>query len=1117
MRLNRLEVHDFGPIRHAAVDFGPGLNVLYGRNDLGKSYLAHSIRAALLLPHTSTAHEEFVAWGTDATPRVQLTFQTKDEVSPEGSKRNTYWRVSKAFGKTAGAAATLERSPNGEQWSMEAKGRDVDGKLRRLLEWGIPEPGGKGKRLPRGLPRSFLTQVLLAEQGNTLDVFDNSLEDDPDESGKQFLGRALQALAQDPLFKDVLERSQRRVDEAFLPSGNKRRGRNDPFPKATLAIRQALQEHELRRHQLQETEAVREQLTEVTQERLQAQAALDDAEAVLEKLEKAWQAQAVLREIQTQLAEAEAQIMKVTTAETEAGTLATALADQERQLTEANEALASAEQAAEAARERRRQAESEGGAQRRELERERLEKRRLELQAAEQETRARVEAAQKAGAHAKAVAEIEPDVEKRRATLEAARTELAALIEKKASLETERKLLAGVGALLRWRRAVAELEEATIARDRAAELRKQAFELRTASEATTAKLAERKLPGVNEIQALRGLARELEIAQAKLDVGLSVHLRLTSIVDLAVTRDGGEPETTPAAMGDHVIDAEREATLDLGDLARLEIQAGATEARQQAEELSQAWREEVVPVLEAAGVDGVDELEEACRTAEEDQRRVREQQIEAKRLEAEAAELAELVDQVDVRAKRAKEREAAIEGYDRSALEKAAELSGDAETQLDALDRANAEALEGVNTTREAKSAEIDRAENDLRHLERRLEDERRQHDELTATFEEAWDATLAVAEAKLESNAGDLHNVTARLNALATNHDTELAELHSAVEASGKQLEQARDAVAKCTSERDRVKGELEAKRGQLEVLRENAERVDMPGLRATFGAAKEAAGIGDGGNVGLGEPVSKERLGKARRAAEEAKATLTEKSTHVDKLQGALEQVGGDVAVEREKTALEALLLAKEQERELDLDFGAWRLLVETLREAENEESSHLGRALVQPVSERFSELTEGRYGRIGLDPELRTTGIEVAGDEREVDSLSQGLKEQLATIFRISVAQHLESMIVLDDHLTHTDPGRLEWFREVMRKSGEEIQIVVLTCRPSDYLRDGELVEGGKVLGDRRLRAVALEGQLGRPPTQRLPCSMKQERTATQPRTSRHRRQSSPSRLC
>ena len=49
MRLLRLRVMDFAAIVNADVEFGKGLNVLYGPNDLGKSTLAESIRSVLLL------------------------------------------------------------------------------------------------------------------------------------------------------------------------------------------------------------------------------------------------------------------------------------------------------------------------------------------------------------------------------------------------------------------------------------------------------------------------------------------------------------------------------------------------------------------------------------------------------------------------------------------------------------------------------------------------------------------------------------------------------------------------------------------------------------------------------------------------------------------------------------------------------------------------------------------------------------------------------------------------------------------------------------------------------------------------------------------------------------
>ena len=53
----------------------------------------------------------------------------------------------------------------------------------------------------------------------------------------------------------------------------------------------------------------------------------------------------------------------------------------------------------------------------------------------------------------------------------------------------------------------------------------------------------------------------------------------------------------------------------------------------------------------------------------------------------------------------------------------------------------------------------------------------------------------------------------------------------------------------------------------------------------------------------------------------------------------EGALEQVGGQYIQERARQAREAVVALEERERELDLDYGAWRLLQEALTEAEQE----------------------------------------------------------------------------------------------------------------------------------------------------------------------------------
>jgi predicted ATP-dependent endonuclease of OLD family len=44
MRLHRLRITSFAAIGNVDVEFGPGLNVLYGPNDLGKSTVVAAIR-----------------------------------------------------------------------------------------------------------------------------------------------------------------------------------------------------------------------------------------------------------------------------------------------------------------------------------------------------------------------------------------------------------------------------------------------------------------------------------------------------------------------------------------------------------------------------------------------------------------------------------------------------------------------------------------------------------------------------------------------------------------------------------------------------------------------------------------------------------------------------------------------------------------------------------------------------------------------------------------------------------------------------------------------------------------------------------------------------------------
>ena len=50
--------------------------------------------------------------------------------------------------------------------------------------------------------------------------------------------------------------------------------------------------------------------------------------------------------------------------------------------------------------------------------------------------------------------------------------------------------------------------------------------------------------------------------------------------------------------------------------------------------------------------------------------------------------------------------------------------------------------------------------------------------------------------------------------------------------------------------------------------------------------------------------------------------------------------------------------------------------------------------------------------------------------------------------------SRAEALKIFLVLDDHLTQTDEGRMAWMRELLERSYQTTQVIVMTCRPEHY---------------------------------------------------------------
>src|SRR5689334_15281048 len=121
MRLHTIEVKHFRRLRCGEVKLAPGINVLYGPNDLGKSTIAEAVRAAFLVQMTSTEARKFVPWNSDFAPFVRVVFDV-------GGR--TYQLTKTFIGPTA--AAKLEEAA-GEVFVTKAEGRLAEDSARKML------------------------------------------------------------------------------------------------------------------------------------------------------------------------------------------------------------------------------------------------------------------------------------------------------------------------------------------------------------------------------------------------------------------------------------------------------------------------------------------------------------------------------------------------------------------------------------------------------------------------------------------------------------------------------------------------------------------------------------------------------------------------------------------------------------------------------------------------------------------------------------------------------------------------------------------------------------------------------------------------------------------------
>ncbi|MEO8179433.1 MAG: hypothetical protein ABI895_11440 [Deltaproteobacteria bacterium] len=1073
MRLVKLSVEGYQAIERATVELGPGLNILYGANDLGKSTLAAALRSVLLVPPTSSVAETFAPWYADATPHVTLTFM--DE-----AKR--YWRLEKRFNSSATDAATLSDSKDGISFTGDCRGRQVEEKVRAVLGWGIPAPGGKGG--PKGLPSSFLATVLLGAQTDVDGILAKSLAEDPTESGKLRLTKALAVLAQDALFKQVLDAAQQEVNGYFTAKDKPKTGKESKFWAAANRVKLLQQQISGLEGELGESVAIEELIRGLRERFARSLEALTQATENLEALQlRANREQArktarlALDGARSELARVDAHAQRVSDLSAELEALTVRVTEREADSKRAGAELDAALLALQGAEEAHRIATGEGADRDRELRRaqcaekvanaaqhrQTVEARRDKIHAA---VRARAEVEQAA----QAVARARLDQEKAAREHTAAQNALQALEQQHAGW-------LATAAYARWRaavEAVAELEHVTRqASDCLAEASAKDAEASSQDSVVVERmerlsLRRALLPTNDQLSALVQLEHDLQLAEAALGGGLSVEVKGRAGLTGRVALD---EQPTRELVGIEVkqhLEAERRLLLSIDDVLQIEVRAGAADKRRAAEALRARRNSEILPVLERARLTSLAEITAAAAGVTAEQALVDQVRDTARALRAVAQNLRDRAADHRVHAEKlvargddVATRRAALGDLDLTALKASLDrLGAGAESKAEA---AAAQCLGQLGPGREASAAREKASTLADFRLTEAADGEKAQQSAYSTALAtlgtDDLDGLVKTVENELNAIRTEEKAHGAQLELLMAESTTEVANATSAVAAARERGRAARQACESSSTAAEAARQEQATRQGEWSALRAQLESFNREQLQASVRQRDaEVAAFGTGPDLPASAlDAAKQTLDHARREQDQAKEALH----HAE---GKLSNAGGAALKENVARLREAHQGACDDETEVGVDAEAWKLLRDTLREVENEEGAHLGRALAGPLTAKFRDLTAGRYHTLLLNPLLRVEAVGAATTQATgpevLAALSVGTRDQLATLIRLTIAEELGSAIVLDDHLVHSDRQRLEWFRQALSRAAVKAQVIVLTCRPQDYLTEAEM---------------------------------------------------------
>lgn len=191
--------------------------------------------------------------------------------------------------------------------------------------------------------------------------------------------------------------------------------------------------------------------------------------------------------------------------------------------------------------------------------------------------------------------------------------------------------------------------------------------------------------------------------------------------------------------------------------------------------------------------------------------------------------------------------------------------------------------------------------------------------------------------------------------------------------------------------------------------------------------------------------------RLESAIQERRDKRSSLKEKvaglRSHIEALEGA----GLDEAIQQKAREVE---LADNQLQRYKREVSVLSLLLSALRSAESEAKERYLSPVLKRVRPYLQLLFPG--AEIAIDEDLHIIGVvRENGHEEAFHHLSMGTQEQIAVLVRLAFAEMLveqghPATVVLDDALAFSDDTRMGRMFDILNMVGQQVQIIVLTCR-------------------------------------------------------------------